>query len=59
MKQYIEGLLHILTTEEEEYNIYHEEKEKYITFYKPLSYTKKMSILEEIKLCLKSLQERK
>jgi hypothetical protein len=59
MKEYIEGLLHILATEEEEYNIYHEEKEKYITFYKPLTYTNKLAILQEINLCLKSLQERK
>ena len=59
MKQYIEGLLAILDTEKEEYIIHDEEKNKYITFYKPLTYTNKLAILQEIKLCLKSLQERK
>lgn len=59
MKEYIEGLLAILATEKEEYIIHNEEKNKYITFYKPLTYTNKLAILQEIKLCLKSLQERK
>lgn len=54
MKEYIYNLLAILAEDKEEYVLEDVENNKYITFYKPLTYVNKIAILEEIKRCLKS-----
>lgn len=54
MKEYITNLLSILAEDKEEYIVENEETNKYITFYKPLTYRNKLAILAEIERCLKS-----